>query len=93
MQNNKSVQIDILHKFTGSEFNVEEMNLEHLLHEPTLAELWHEIGNIYFDQGFFKQALIAYRKAVTANDGLGNLCANFAPADTQKGDYEKSFQP
>ncbi len=70
----------------------EDVTSEHLFHDPTLAELCNELGNIYFYQGFYEQASKAYRQAVMIDDGFGCSYANLALVYAQKGDYEKSIQ-
>lgn len=61
-------------------------------HNPTLAELWNELGNIYYSQGFNEQAMNAYNEATVADNGFGCSFANLALVYAQKGDYEKSIQ-
>ena len=56
------------------------------------ARVWSELGNVFYKEGIFDGAQIAYKKAIELDDKFGLAFNNLALLHVQDGKYEEAVQ-
>ena len=59
--------------------------------ESENAQVWNELGDVYYNVGAFEEAISAYSKAIALDPGYGSPHSNLALAYSRKGRYGEAI--